>query len=75
MRSGWEEFRYTSRVEASFSKTKGRSETRATRAYNNGIIFVVYDGVLLRDEARRLFRLQVVGREDAGGRSRGRKCA
>jgi hypothetical protein len=75
VRSGRKQFRYTGRVEASFSKTEGRSKTRATSAYNNGIVLVVYDRVLLRDEARRLFRLQVVGREDAGGRSRRRKCA
>ena len=67
MRSGGEELRDTGGVEASFSKAEGRSQTGATSSNDNGIVFVVDNGVLAGDEAGGLLGPKVLGSEDAGG--------
>jgi hypothetical protein len=67
VRSGGEELGDTGRVEASFSKAEGRSQTGATSSDDNGIVFVIDDGVLAGDEAGCLLGPEVLGSEDAGG--------
>ena len=75
MRSGGEKLGDTGRVEASFSETKGCSQTCATSTDDDGIVFVVNYRVFLRDEAGSLLRLEVLGSEDSGGGSGGGKCS
>lgn len=75
MRSSGEELGYAGGVEASFSKTESCTQTRASGSDDDGIVLVVDDGVLARDEARSLLGLEVLGRENAGGRSRGRESS
>lgn len=65
MRPGREELRDTRSVEASFSETKGRSQTRPPSADNDGVILVIDDGVFLRDKAGCLLRPQIAGAEYA----------
>ena len=73
VRSGREELRYTSGVEASFGETEGCSQTSSTGADDNGIVFMIDDGIFLRNEPRSFFRFEVLGSEDASGRSRRRE--
>jgi len=51
VRSSGEKLGYTGCVETSFSETECRAETSSSSADNNGIVFVVDDGVFARDEA------------------------
>jgi hypothetical protein len=51
MRSSGEELRYTGRVEASFGKTEGCSQPRASSSNNDSVILVVDNGVLLGNES------------------------
>ncbi len=50
MRTGREELGNTGCVEASLGKTEGRTQTSSSSTNNNGIVFVVNNGVLARDE-------------------------
>jgi hypothetical protein len=51
VRSSREKLGYTGSVETSFSETECSAETGSSSADNNGIVFVVDDGVFARDEA------------------------
>lgn len=79
VRTGREELGDTGGVEASLGETEGRAQTSTSSANNDGIVLVVDDGVLARDKARGLLRLQVLGSKDAGGgpcrRESSRRCA
>jgi hypothetical protein len=51
VRPSGEKLGYTGCVETSFSETKRGAETSSSSTDNNGIVFVVDDGVFARDEA------------------------
>lgn len=70
MRPRGEELRDTGSVEASLGETEGSAQTGTTSTDDDGIVLVVDDGVLARDEAGSLLSTQVLGRDDAGGRPR-----
>lgn len=50
VRTSGEELGNTSSVEASLSKTEGRSQTSSSSTDNDGIVLVVDNGVLAGDE-------------------------
>jgi len=49
VRSCGEELGYTGSVEAGLCQTERGSKTSSTGTDNNGIVFMVYDGVLVAD--------------------------
>lgn len=79
VRTGGKELGDTSSVEASLGKTEGRTQTSSSSTDDNGIVLVVNDGVLARDEPRSLLSPDVLGTKDAGGgpcrRESSRWCA
>jgi hypothetical protein len=72
VRPSGEKLGYTGGVETSFSKTERGTKTSSSSADNNGIVFVVDNGVFAGDEARRFLCPQVLGSENTlrwpGGR-------
>ena len=51
MRTSREKLGDTSSVEASLSETEGRTQTSSSSANDDGIVLVVDNGVLARDES------------------------
>ena len=66
VRSGGEQLRDTGGVEASLSQTEGGSQTSATGTDDEGIVFVVNDGVLVAEERRSLLCAKGLVCDDTG---------
>jgi hypothetical protein len=75
VRSGGEQLGDTGSVEASLSETEGGSQTGTTGTDNEGIVFVVNDGVLVAEERRGLLCAKGLVCDDASGGSAAREGA
>jgi hypothetical protein len=75
VRSGREQLGDTGSVEASLSKTEGGSQTGTAGTDNEGIVFVVDDGVLVAEEWRGLLCAKRLVCDDASGGSAAREGA
>jgi hypothetical protein len=60
-----EKLRYTGGVETSFSETERGAKTSSSSTNNNGIVFVVDDGVFAGNETQRFLCPQVLSSENA----------
>ena len=73
--SGGEQLGDTSSVETGLSQTEGGSQTSTTSTNDQGIVFVVNDGVLVAEEGRSLLCAKGLVGDDAGGGGAAREGA
>ena len=73
--SGGEQLGDTSSVETSLSQTEGGSQTSTTSTNDQGIVFVVNDGVLVAEEWRSLLCAKGLVGDDAGSGGAAREGA